>query len=193
MTKCDWCKSPEHAGLLEELCEHDPETQRRQMLIAKFFNVYPRIRGLSYEAADVLRLIKIPKLKIASINVVAEEIAKRARSGEVGYSLTRRRVTEGRVRELVNEQRILIGGTEGQREKMAKRKEAQQKEQLQECPLCHGMIIVSYTKRDKVVSLRVKTENDDFISFIAKELGVSRSKLLSVFLRGRAKFSPSFS
>lgn len=193
MTKCDWCKDPEHAELLEALCEHDPETQRRNKLIAQFFNVYPQIYGLSYTGADILRLISNPKLQNTTINAVAEEILKRPQVGEEGYSLTRRRVTEGRVRELANEQRILIDGTEGQREKFAKRKEMQEKNQLEECPLCHGMIIVRYTKRDKVVSLRVKTENDDFISFVAEELGVSRSMLLSAFLRGRTKFSPSFS
>lgn len=193
MTKCAWCKSEEHIELLEELCEHDPETQRRNKLIGQFFDVYPQIYGLSYTAADVLRVIGNQKLQNAAINVVAEAIANKPRAGEEGYSITRRRVTEGRVRELVNEQRILIEGTEGQREQMAKRKEIQDKEQLQECPLCHGMIMVRYTKRDKIVSLRVKTENDDFIAFVAEELGVSRSKLLSVFLRGRTRFPISFS
>lgn len=190
--KCDWCKSPEHAALLEELCEHDPETQRQNKLIAEFYKVYPTIVGLSYEAADVLRMIKSQKLQIAAIKVVGEEISKRPQTGEEGYSLTRRRVTEGRVRELVNAQRILIEGTDGQREKLAKKKEIEDKEQLQECPRCHELIMVQYTKRNTVVSLRIKVENDDFISFVAEELGVSRSKLLSVFLRGRAKFSPSF-
>jgi hypothetical protein len=193
MTKCDWCKSPEHVALLEELCEHDPETQRQNKLIAEFYKVYPTIVGLSYEAADVLRMIKSPKLQRAAIKVVGEEISKRPRTGELGYTLTRRRVTEGRVRELVNEQHILIEGTEGQREKLAKKKELEDKEQLQECPRCHGLIMVRYTKRNTVVSLRVKEENDDFISFVADELGVSRSKLLSVFLQARARFSPSFS
>jgi hypothetical protein len=192
MTKCDWCKSPEHIALLEELCEHDPETQRQNKLIAEFYKVYPTIVGLSYEAADVLRMIKSPKLQRAAIKVVGEEISKRPRTGELGYTLTRRRVTEGRVRELVNEQHILIEGTEGQREKLAKKKELEDKKQLQECPRCHGLIMVQYTKRNTVVSLRVKEENDDFISFVADELGVSRSKLLSVFLQGRARFSPSF-
>lgn len=45
MTKCDKCKDPKYLATLEELCEHDPETQRYQMLTAEFFKVYPRILG----------------------------------------------------------------------------------------------------------------------------------------------------
>ena len=188
MVKCDWCKSEENIELLTKLCEHDPETARRQKLIAKFFDVYPRIRGLAYESADVLRLEKNLKTQKAAINAVAEEIAKRPKVGDAAYSITRRRVTEEQVREILKEQRILIEGTLLQRENTIKRKESEDKEVLYTCPLCQGLITIQLSKRDKIVSLRVVEDLDNSLSYLAKRLDVSRSLLVSEIIAMKGKF-----
>ena len=192
MTKCDWCKSPEHIELLTKLCECDPETQRRQKKIAEFFHDYPRIRGLAYEAADVLRMEKNVKIQQAAIHAVAEEIAARPKAGSDNYSITRRRVTEDQVREILKEQRILIDGSHLQREKLIKRKEAKDKEVLYTCPLCKGLITVTLSKRDKIVSLRATEAADDAYAYLAKQFDVSRSFLLSELLTIESKFPDIF-
>jgi len=176
MTKCDWCKSPEHLELLTELCEHDPETQARQKYIAEFFKVYPRILGLSYEAADVLRKEKNRKVQKAAITAVAEEIETRPKSGDENYSITRRRVTENQVRDILRKQRILIDGTDIERAKLAQEKEQE---------------ATDLPTRDKVVSLRATEAEDEAFTWLAKAFGVDRSYVLSVFLEFSLKF-PEF-
>jgi len=176
MTKCDWCKSREHGELLEELCEHDPETQRLNRLIADFYKVYPEIYGLSYTGANVLRMEKNLKIQKAAINVVAEEIAKRPKTGDDNYSITRRRVTENQVRDILRKQRILIDGTDIERAKLAQEKEQE---------------ATDLPTRDKVVSLRATEAEDEAFTWLAKAFGVDRSYVLSVFLEFSLKF-PEF-
>ena len=195
MTKCDWCKSPEHIALLEESCEHDPETQRLQMLIAKFFKVYPKIFGLSYAAADVLRKEKNLKIQRIAIDTVAAEIKRRANIDSPNYSISRRRVTADQVRETLNEAHISVEGTRLQREKLKKRKEAEDtkgKEVLYTCPLCHGLIAIDLSKRDKIVSLRITEEADDAYAYLAKQFDVPRSLLLSELVAIQSKFPGLF-
>jgi len=192
MTKCDWCKDPEHIELLEALCEHDPETQRQNLRIAKFFKVYPTIVGLAYEAADVLRMEKNPKVQRIAIDCVAAEIKRRADTDSPNYSIIRRRVTEDQVREILKEQRILIDGSHLQREKLIKRKEAKDKEVLYTCPICQGLITVTLSKRDKIVSLRATEDADDAYAYLAKRFDVSRSFLLSELLAIESKFPDLF-
>lgn len=192
MTKCNWCKSPEHIELLEELCEHDPETQRLNKLIAQFYKDYPQIYGLSYTGANVLRMEKNVKIQQAAIHAVAEEIAARPKAGSDNYSLTRRRVTEDQVRGILKGQRILHEGTDIQREKLEKEKEAKDKEVLYTCPLCQGLITVTVSKRDKIVSLRATEAADDAYAYLAKQFDVSRSFLLSELLAIESKFPDLF-
>ena len=191
MTKCDKCKSPEYLATLEELCHHDPETQRYQMLTAEFFKVYPRILGLSYEAANVLRIEKNLRIRHDAIDLVAEEIAKRPKPGSDGYSISRRRVTEDKVREILNEVRITVDGTHLQREKLLKKqteKETKDKEVLYTCPLCQKLITVTLSKRDKIVSLRATEDADDAYNYLAKRFDISRSFLLSELIALESKF-----
>lgn len=188
MTKCDWCKTPEHIELLEELCEHDLETQRQNLLIAKFFKVYPTIVGLAYEAADVLRMEKNPKVQRIAIDCVAAEIKRRTDTNSPNYSISRRRVTEEQVRGILKEQRILIEGTLLQRDNLIKRKESEDKEVLYTCPLCQGLITIQLSKRDKIVSLRVVEDLDNALSYLAKRLDVSRSLLVSEIIAMKGKF-----
>jgi hypothetical protein len=192
MVKCDWCKSPEHGNLLEELCEHDPETQRLNKLIAEFYKVYPQIYGLSFTGANVLRLEKNLKIQKAAINAVAEEIAKRPKAGSDNFSITRRRVTADQVSGILKEQRILIEGTDIQRVNLVKRKEEKDKEIIYTCPLCKGLITVTLSKRDKIVSLRTTAEADDAYSYLAKRFDVPRSFLLSELIAIEAKFPSIF-
>ena len=192
MVKCDKCKDPAFLEIVLEGCEHDLETARKQKKIAEFFHDYPRIRGLAYEAADVLRMEKNVKIQQAAIHAVAEEIAARPKAGSDNYSITRRRVTEGRVRELLKEQRIIINGTDIQREKLEKEKEAKDKEVLYTCPICQGLITVTLSKRDKIVSLRATEDADDAYAYLAKQFDVSRSFLLSELLAIESKFPNLF-
>lgn len=193
--KCAWCKNPEHLDLLEELCEHDPETQRQQMLIAKFFKVYPEIQGLSYSGAEVLRKEKNLKIQRIAIDASATEIKRRADIQSPTHSISRRRVTADRVREILNDAHICVEGTHLQKEKLEKRKEEQQtksKEVLYTCPLCQGLITLTLSKRDKIVSLRATEDADDAYAYLAKQFDVSRSFLLSELLAIQSKFPGLF-
>lgn len=195
MTKCDKCKDPEYLTTLEELCEHDPETQRQQMETAKFYKVYPEIIGLAYSAAEVLRKEKNLKIREPAIATVAAEIKRRANVDSPNYSISRRRVTADKVREILNEARTTIEGTHLQREKLFEKqakKEMDDKEVQYTCPLCHGLITIRLSKRDKIVSLRVTEDADDAYAYLAKEFNVSRSKILSVLLGMRPKFPNMF-
>ena len=195
MVKCDKCKDPDYLATLEDLCHHDPETQRYQMLTAEFFKVYPRILGLSYEAANVLRIEKNLRIRHDAIDLVAEKIAKRPKPGDAGYSISRRRVTEDQVREILKEVRINVKGTHLQREKLLKKKakkETEDKEVQYTCPLCQGLITIQLSKRDKIVSLRVTEDADDAYAYLAKRFDVSRSFLLSELLAIQSKFPNLF-
>jgi hypothetical protein len=195
MTKCNWCKSPEHAELLEELCEHDPETQRQNLLIAKFFEVHPTIVGLAYEAADILRMEKNLKIQKVAIDAVAKEINRRADINSPNYSISRRRVTADQVRDILNEAQITIVGTHLQREKLLKKqteKETEDKEVLYTCPLCKKLITITLSKRDKIVSLRATEDADDAYSYLAKRFDISRSFLLSELVALESKFPGLF-
>ena len=195
MTKCDKCKDPEYLALLEESCEHDPETQRLQMHIAKFFKVYPKIFGLSYGAADILRKEKNLKIQQIAIDSTASEIKRRADTESPNYSISRRRVTADQVREILNETRISIDGTHLQREKLIKKQEQrahEEKEVQYTCPLCQGLITIQLSKRDKIVSLRVTEDADDAYAYLAKRFDVSRSFLLSELLAIQSKFPNLF-
>ena len=195
MTKCDWCKSSEHNALLERLCKHDPDTQRHNMRISEFFDVYPQILGLSYDAAEILRKEKNLKIQRITIDTVAAEIKRRANIDSPNYSISRRRVTADQVRETLNEAHISVEGTRLQREKLKKRKEAEDtkgKEVLYTCPLCHGLIAIDLSKRDKIVSLRITEEADDAYAYLAKQFDVSRSFLLSELVAIQSKFPGLF-
>lgn len=191
MTKCNWCKSPEHTELLKELCEHDPETQRQQMETAKFYKVYPEIIGLAYSAADILRKEKNLKIQKVAIDAVAKEINRRADIASPNYSISRRRVTADQVRGILGEAQITIAGTHLQREKLLKKqteKETKDKEVLYTCPLCQKLITVTLSKRDKIVSLRATEDADDAYSYLAKRFDISRSFLLSELVALESKF-----
>jgi hypothetical protein len=195
MTKCDKCKDPEYLATLEELCEHDPETQRQQMETAKFYKVYPEIIGLAYSAAEVLRREKNLNIREPAIATVATEIKRRANIDSPAYSISRRRVTADQVREILNEARITAEGTHLQREKLLKKqaqKEIEAKDVQYTCPLCQGLITVQLSKRDKIVSLRATPEADDAYAYLAKRFDVSRSFLLSELLAIQSKFPNLF-
>ena len=195
MTKCDKCKDPGYLDTLFELCKLDPETQRRQMETAEFYKVYPEIIGLAYSAAEILRREKNLKIQRAAIGAVAKEIKRRADLESPNYSISRRRVTADQVREIVNEQHIVIAGTDIQREKLAARKveeATKDTEVLYTCPLCQGLISVTLSKRDKIVSLRVTEDADDAYAYLAKRFDVPRSFLLSELLAIQSKFPSLF-
>lgn len=195
MTKCDKCKDPAYLALLEESCEHDPETQRLQMHIAQFFKVYPKIFGLSYGAADVLRKEKNLRIQRAAIDTTAIEIKRRANIDSPTYSISRRRVTADQVREILNEARVSVEGTHLQREKLIKKQEQrghEEKEAQYTCPLCNGLITIELSKRDKIVSLRATEDADDAYTYLAKQFDVSRSFLLSELLALESKFPKLF-
>jgi len=195
MTKCDKCKDPDYLETIFEHCQLDPETQAWERRVAYFFKANPKIVGLSYTAADVLRLEKNLKIRNAAISIIHEEIGVHRNIESNNYSLIRRKVSAERVRGIVNEQRILIEGTDIQREKLVKQKAEEvvkDKEVLYTCPLCQGLITVTLSKRDKIVSLRATEAADDAYAYLAKRFDVSRSFLLSELLTIESKFPEIF-
>ena len=191
MTKCDICKDPDYLDTIFKHCQLDPETQAWEKRIAYFFKANPKIFGLSYTAADILRTEKNLKIRNEAISIIHEEIKKRQDLDSNNYSIRRRRVTADQVREIVNEQRILIEGTPLQREKLAKKKVDEgikEEEKLWVCPLCKGLISIILSKRHKIVSLRVTSDMDDALTFLSKELDVSRSLLIAKILVMKAKY-----
>jgi len=92
----------------------------------------------------------------------------------------------------LKEQRILIEGSPLQREKLIKQKEAKDKEVLYTCPLCQGLITVTLSKRDKIVSLRATEAADDAYAYLAKRFDISRSFLLSELIAIESKFPDLF-
>jgi hypothetical protein len=127
---------------------------------------------------------------------VAAEIKRRANVDSPNYSISRRRVTADKVREILNEARITIGGTHLQCEKLLKKqaqKGTEDKEVLYTCPICQGLITIRLSKRDKIVSLRATEDADDAYAYLAKRFDVSRSFLLSELLALESKFPNLFS
>jgi hypothetical protein len=100
-------------------------------------------------------------------------------------------VTNVEVQKIIREQRIRIEGTDIERKKLAEDKDRETKEQLQICPECHNPIQITFSKRDRVVSLRATEAEDDAYTWLAKAFGVDRSYALSVFLEFGLKF-PDF-
>jgi hypothetical protein len=176
-----------------ETCERSPDTYHEIEKVIDFYDVYPEISDLSIWAARPLVYEKNKKIQLAAIEGVKSKMAARSDIYSPGFSIARAVLTGDQVREIVNEQHILLEGSDVEREKLAKRKEQEGKEQLYECPSCHNLISILLSKRDKIVSLRVTEEEDNMYTYISSELGVSRSKLLSVILQAKHKYPNSFS
>jgi len=153
-------------------------------------------------AARPLVYEKNLKVKRSAIKEIAEEMAIKSDITQ-NISIKRSLVTEGRVQEILSEKRILIEGTDIQRERLAKKKEREEKEKesIYICPFfsnlpeeekakygCHGSLLILSTKRDKIVSLRVAEDLDNALSYLAKRLDVPRSLLVSEILAMKARF-----
>lgn len=176
-----------------ETCERSPDTYHEIEKVIDFYDVYPEISDLSIWAARPLVYEKNKKVQLAAIEAVKSKMAARSDIHSSDFSITRAVLTGDQVREIVNAQHILLEGSDVEREKLAKLKAQEGKEQLYECPLCHNLILITLSKRDKIVSLRVTEEEDNLYTYISNELGVSRSKLLSVMLQAKYKYPKSFS
>jgi hypothetical protein len=176
-----------------ETCERSPTTYAEIEKVIDFYDVYPEISDLSIWAARPLVYEKNKKIQLAAIEAVKSKMAARSDIHSPDFSIARAVLTGDQVREIVNNQHILLEGSDVEREKLAKRKEQEGKEQLYECPSCHNLISILLSKRDKIVSLRVTEEEDNMYTYISSELGVSRSKLLSVILQAKYKYPNSFS
>lgn len=177
----------------KETCERSPDTYHEIEKVIDFYEVYPEISDLSIWAARPLVNEKNKKVQLAAIEVVKTKMAARSDRFSSDFCITRVALSGDQVREIVNEQHILLEGSDVEREKLAKRKTQEGKEQLYECPSCHNLILITLSKRDKIVSLRVTEEEDNLYTYISNELGVSRSKLLSVMLQAKYKYSKSLS
>jgi hypothetical protein len=177
--RCDRWKDRDFLEIQKERCDRSPKTYEQIGDVIDLFEVYSEISHLSMWAARPLVYEKNLKVKRSAITEIAREIAIRSDTNQ-NLSIRRSLVTEGRVQEILSEKRILIEGTDIQREKLAKRKanrEVKDKELL---------------KRDKIVSLRVTEELDEGLDWLALRLDVSRSLLVSILLEYRIKFPGSF-
>jgi len=190
--RCDKWKDRDFLNKQRESCERSPKVYDEIEDVIDLFDVYGEISPLSMWAAKPLVHEKNLKVKNIAIAEIAKEIAVRGDTSQ-NFSIKRAQVTEGRVQEILRDTRILIEGTDTQREKLAKEKELEDREELYECPACHAFISVTFGKRDKVVSLRVTESDDSMYDYLAKRYGISRSLLLSGLLEAKAKYPDSFS
>lgn len=190
--RCDKWKDRDFLDKQRESCERSPKVYDEIEDVIDLFDVYSEISPLSMWAAQPLVREKNLKVKNIAIAEIAKEIAVRGDTSQ-NFSLKRAQVTEGRVQEILRDTRILVEGTDTQREKLAKEKACKDKEELYECPVCHAFITVTFGKRDNVVSLRVSQSDDDLYDYLAKKYGISRSLLLSGLLESRQKYPDSFS
>jgi Zn finger protein HypA/HybF involved in hydrogenase expression len=155
------------------------------------YDTYPEISNLNPWASRALLLEKNNRIKVAAIKAVKARMDERADITNPNFTLSHAIVTGTEVQKILREQRIHIEGTDIERKKLAEEKEKETKEQLQLCPKCHEPIQITFSTRDKVVSLRATDAEDDAYSWLAKAFGVDRSYALSVFLEFGLKF-PNF-
>ena len=189
--RCDKWKNRDFLNKQRESCERSPKVYAEIEDVIALFDVYREISPLSMWAAKPLVHEKNLKVKNIAIAAITKEIAVR-RDTSQNFSIRRAQVTEGRVQEILRDTRILIEGTDIEREKLAKKKESEDQEELYECPACHTLISILLSKRDKIVSLRVTEEDDDAYDYLAKRFGISKSLLLSGILEAKAKYPSSF-
>lgn len=189
--RCDKWKDREFLNKQSEQCERSPRTYEQIGDAIDLFDVYSEISQLSMWAARPLIYEKNLKVKNIAIAEIVKEMAVRGDTSQ-NFSIKRAPVTEGRVQEILRDTRILIEGTDIQRENLAKEKVGKNKEVLYECPACHEFISVTLSKRDTVVSLRVTESDDSMYDYLAKRYGISRSLLLSGLLEAKAKYPNSF-
>jgi len=185
--RCDRWKDRDFLEIQKERCERSPKTYKEIEDVIDLFDVYSEISHLSMWAARPLVYEKNPEVKRSAIAEIAREILIRSDVNQ-NLSISRSLVTEGRVQEILSEKRILIEGTELQREKLKKRKESEDTEVLYTCPLCQGLITVTFSKRDKIVSLRTTENIDDGLSWFASYLDVPRSRLISGLIEYKIRY-----
>lgn len=176
-------------------CERSPDTYDEIQKVIDFYEVYPEISDLSIWAVRPLVRERDKEIQKASIKAVQTEMRRRADIHSSDFSIARVALTGEQVREILNETRINVDGTNLQQEKLAKRqaeKETKDKEVLYTCPLCQGLITIQLSKRDKIVSLRATEDADDAYAYLAKRFDVSRSFLLSEILTLESKFPNLF-
>ena len=190
--RCNKWKDREFLEKARDSCERSPETYREIEDVVDFYDVYPEISALSMWAVRPLLRERNKEVQLAAVKGVREKMERHADSDSSSFSLARAALSGEQVREIINEQRTLIEGTDIQREKLIKEKEVGDTEMLYTCPLCKGLITVTLSKRDKIVSLRVTEDADDAYAYLAKQFDVPRSFLLSELLAIQSKFPDLF-
>lgn len=193
MTRCEKWKDRDFLEKARQTCERSPDTYSDIEKVIEFYEVYPEISKLSMWATRPLVRERNKEIQVAAVNAVETEMATRSDIHSPNFSLRHAILSGDQVREILNEQHILVEGTDIEREKLAKEKARKGKEVLYECPLCKGLITVVLSKREKIVSLRVTEEDDDAYNYLAKRFGISKSLLISGILEARQKFPSSFS
>ena len=185
--RCEKWKDRDFLENQKERCERSPKTYEEIEEVIDLFDVYSEISHLSMWAARPLVYEKNLEVKQSAIAEIAREMAIRSNVNQ-NLSISRSLVTEGRVQEILSEKRILIKGTDLQREKLKKRKESEDKEVLYTCPLCQRLITVTLSKRNKIVSLRTTENMDDGLSWFASYLDAPRSLLISGLIEYKIRY-----
>jgi hypothetical protein len=191
--RCEKWKDRDFLNKARETCERSPTTYDEIEKVIDFYDVYPEISDLSVWAVRPLIYEKDVRIQKAAIEVVKTEMGRRTDISSPNFSISRTTLTGDQVRKIVNEQYILIEGTDIEREKLSKEKDNEDRDVLYTCPLCQGMITIQLSKRDKIVSLRATEDADDAYSYLAKRFGISRSFLLSELIALESKFPNLFS
>jgi Zn finger protein HypA/HybF involved in hydrogenase expression len=191
MTKCAKWNDRTFFEKAKASCERAPETYQRIESMIDLYDEYPEISNLNPWASRPLVLEANKRIKQAAIKAVKARMDERADINNPDFVISHAVVTNVEVQKILREQRIRIEGTDIERKKLAEDKERETKEQLQICPKCHEPIKITFSKRDRVVSLRTTEAEDDAYTWLANAFGVDRSYALSVFLEFGLKF-PDF-
>ncbi len=191
MTKCNRWKDREFFEKAKASCERSPQTYLILENMIDLYDEYPEISDLNPWASAPIVSEKDNRIKVATIKAVKARMDERADITNSDFVISHAVLTKVEVQKIIREQRIRIEGTDIERKKLVEEKDQETKEQLQLCPECHKPIQITFSKRDRVVSLRSTEAEDDAYTWLAKAFGVDRSFALSVFLEFSLKF-PDF-
>jgi hypothetical protein len=170
-----------HKKALEELYLLDSETAESQFLIAQFILKHPKLAGLAYPAADILRKEQDKAVGAVAVRTVEEEMVKRRDATSPTFNLSRRRLSENQIKKIIHQLRADEKPSRDSTFSPTPKK-------LLECPHCHNSIPNNTETRKEVVSFRTTENTEDAISYLAQQYGVSRSHLVNELLTVKRRF-----
>jgi ferredoxin len=170
-----------HKNALDVLYELDSETAECQFMIGQFLLAHPKLAGLTYSAADILRMEPDRKVRAAAIKIAEEEMIKRRDVTSPAFRLNRRRLSENQIKKIL--QKIHFDKTPSNDLAVSPITKRASK-----CVHCQNCISKTSCTREEVVSFRATECTEDAISYLAQRCMVSRSYLISELLIIKNRF-----